>query len=75
MSNEKQPDSQPNLQPPDPGWGKVFLLHTQEQDDLDIIYGVFSTREKAEAEKSGPQYLISCATITELTLDELLERE
>ncbi len=49
---------------------KLFLLITHDQDDFDCVYGVFDSREKAEAERLANKFrLISCAQIVELELN------
>lgn len=63
MHDEKQPDSRSDT---------VFLVVVQERDDFDIIYGIFTSRERAQAAKdSGIGLLISCADIFEIKLNEL----
>lgn len=45
---------------------KVFLLVCPDQDDFDVIYGVYSSRANAEVAQAGTD---ACADIKELELD------
>lgn len=51
---------------------KVFLMVCHEQDDFDRVYGIFSSREKAEEirQRDDLPPLVHCADIVEFQLDE-----
>lgn len=46
---------------------KVFLLIQTEQDDFDIIYGVYSSRENAVVAQNNPD--VHWSEIKEMELD------
>lgn len=45
----------------------VFLLVRTEQDDFDVVYGIYSTRANANVAQNNPD--VFCADIKELELD------